>query len=569
MNAAYLALFSILLLSLGYFIYSRILSKKVFKTDENNELMPSKEFCDNVDFVPTKKPVLFGHHFASIAGAAPILGPAIAIIWGWLPALLWVVLGAIFMGAVHDYGSLVISVRHKGLSIGSITEKIIGKKSKLLFLTIIFLLIFIVIAVFAFVIANLFVQYPGSVIPINVEIIVAIMIGWLCYKKGINLFIPSILALLFTYFMIYVGFLYPVRIPVFLHINGSEVMTWIVFLMIYGFIAASLPVWMLLQSRDYINSHKLLVGLTIIYLSIFVAGPEIDAPVLQFTDNSMPWFPFLFITIACGAISGFHSLVSSGTTSKQLKKIKDARAIGYGAMIGEATLAVAATIAVAAGFPDSASWHAHYDNLQVAKGLGPKLSAFVDGTASFLKSIGIKQTITNSQGQERTLAAVFISVLVISFAATSLDTAIRIQRYIIGEIAEAIKIKVLRHNRYFQSALAIILSFLLVISDAKGSGGLLLWPLFGSTNQLLGSLTLLVISVWLFKLKRNYWFTLIPMIFITVITFIATYYNFISYLRSNNWLLLSISFLIGVCQIWIIFEGIKAFNEKKLIVTSN
>jgi len=446
MNAAHITLVCLLCLYLGYRFYSRFLAKVVFRTTDSDETTPAVEINDGVDYVPTKKHVLFGHHFSSIAGAAPILGPAIAVIWGWVPALVWVVLGSIFMGAVHDYGALVISTRNGGRSIGQVTEKIIGPRSKMMFLTIIFLLVFIVIAVFAYIIASLFVAYPGTVIPINFQIIVAIFIGRWAYKKKRSLLIPSIVALLMLYGMIYIGFQYPLHLPEYLWLGGSEVMTWIVFLMLYGFIASILPVWTLLQPRDYINSHQLIVGLICIYAGIMVAQPMMDAPAFKMSGNPIPWFPFLFITIACGAISGFHALVSSGTTSKQIRSIKDSRLIGYGGMIGEATLAVAATIAVAAGFESAGAWHAHYDNFEMAKGLGPKLSAFVNGTAGFLSEIGITASITDAEGNSRSLAAIFIGVMVISFAATSLDTAVRIQRYIIGEIGEAVNIKSLFKN---------------------------------------------------------------------------------------------------------------------------
>jgi len=561
MNASFITLICLICLFLGYRFYSKFLAQHIYQTEEDDSPTPAVEVNDGVDYVPTNKHVLFGHHFSSIAGAAPILGPAIAIIWGWVPALLWIVLGTLLMGAVHDYGALVISAKHKGKSIGVITEKIIGKRSKGLFLTIIFLLVFIVIAVFAYIIATLFVNYPGTVIPINFQIIVAVFIGWWTYKKKKSLLIPSIIALGLLYFMIYVGFLYPIKLPESLWLGGSEVMSWIVFLMCYGFVAAVLPVWVLLQPRDYINSHQLIVGLGCIFSGIFIAQPVMVAPAFEMAGNPIPWFPFLFITIACGAISGFHSLVSSGTTSKQLCEMKDSRVIGYGGMIGEACLAVAATIAVAAGFESAEAWHIHYADFDLAKGLGPKLSAFVDGTASFLAEIGITQEVTDSSGNTSQLAAVFIGVMVISFAATSLDTAVRIQRYIIGEIGESLNIDKLSKNRYLQTGLAVLFSLLLVLSDGTGAGGLKLWPLFGSTNQLLGSLALLVISVWLFKLKRNFWYTLLPMIFITLVTFIATYFNFLNYLNSGNWLLVVIAFVIGVCQLWIIYEGIKAFRQ--------
>jgi carbon starvation protein len=563
MTVTWIILFSLLCFFLAYRFYSRHLSKYIFDSEDNGFTTPAHELRDDVDFVPAKKHVLFGHHFSSIAGAAPILGPAIAIMWGWLPAILWVVFGTVFMGAVHDFGSLVMSVKHKGASVGAITQKIIGTRSKILFLTIIFLLVFIVIAVFAFVIANLFVQYPGSVIPINFEILVAIIIGKWAYKKERNLLIPSIIALILLYVTVYIGFLYPVVLPEWMCIEGSQVMTWIVFLMVYGFVAAVLPVWTLLQPRDFINSHQLVVGLIVIYLGIFITQPEMDAPALNLKNAEVNWFPFLFITIACGAISGFHALVASGTTSKQLNKLSDARPIGYGAMLGEASLALAATIAVAAGFENAEAWHVHYHSYAEASTMGAKLGAFVDGTSSFLEVLGLNVMMENDQGLTQTLSAVFISVLVISFAATSLDTAVRIQRYILGEIGEVVRVKSLRDNRYVQSGLAVGFSFLLVLSGEGGKGGLALWPLFGSTNQLLGSLTLLVLSVWLFQSKKNYWWTLAPMIFVTLMTFVATVFNMMHYFTDGSHLLFLIAFLIAVCQIWIIIEGISAFRRKR------
>ncbi|MCH8905097.1 MAG: carbon starvation protein A [Bacteroidetes bacterium] len=571
MNVTIITVTALVCLFLGYRFYARYLSRKVYVTegpDAKPEVMPSVSMEDGVDFVPTRRGVLFGHHFASIAGAAPILGPAIAIIWGWLPALIWVVVGVIFMGAVHDYGALVISTRHKGKSIGAIAEDMIGPRSKVLFLIVIFLLVFVVLAVFAYAIAKLFILYPGTVIPINFEIFISIIIGRYIYKRKGSLLIPSLLALVALYVMIYVGFRYPIYLPESLWINGSEVLTWIVFLMTYSFIASILPVWLLLQPRDYINSHKLIVGLVLIYAGLFVTQPEMDAPMVNFSGtNMLPWFPFLFITIACGAISGFHSLVSSGTTCKQIKTIKDTKFIGYGAMLGEATLAIAATMAVAAGFSSSEAWHAHYGDFNMAKGMQPSLEAFVNGTAGFLSSLGITQVFIDGRGNSHTLAAVFISVIVISFSATSLDTATRIQRYIIGELGETFKIKPLANNRYLQGFIAVLLPFLLIISDSAGKGGLRLWPLFGSTNQMVGALTLLVISIWLYKQKKNFWITVIPMIFITVITFIGTIQNIFAYFGDqsinevNRFLLISISFVIGICQIWIIGEAITVFRK--------
>ena len=554
MNASLIAIIAILFLALAYRYFSVYLSNRIFQSEKDDFILPSEAQYDGVDYVPTEKPILFGHHFSSIAGAAPILGPAIAIIWGWLPALLWIVFGSIFIGAVHDYGSLVLSIFFKGRSIGSITGDIMGERSRYLFLFIIFLLVFIVIAVFAYIIATLFVLYPGSVIPINFEIIVAILIGIRFRKSQKSLFLPSLIALVLLYVTIYIGHLYPIVLPEEYCIGGSQVLTWVIFLMIYGFIAAVLPVTILLQPRDYINSHQLILGLVLVYVGMMFAQPVMDAPAINIVENDISWFPYLFITIACGAISGFHALVSTGTTSKQIKRLKDTRAIGYGSMLGEASLAIAATIAVASGFENADQWHHHYSSFEGAQGLSSKLSAFVMGTSAFIAPITGFLGF-NTENQE-SLNAVFISVLVISFAATSLDTAVRIQRYVLSELGQSLKITT-KDNRYLYTALGVIFSTLLVLLDSSGSGGLLLWPLFGSTNQLLGALTLMVISIWLFLKGRNYWITLIPLLILLIIVTIAAFFNMFIYYRESNFLLLSIAIIILICHTWLLIEGLK------------
>ena len=257
MNAAVIAVLVLILYFLAYRFYSSFLSKRIFGLSDN-EITPANEINDGMDYVPSKKPVLFGHHFASIAGAAPIIGPAIAVFWGWLPAIIWVCLGTIFMGAVHDFGALVVSARNQGRSVSDLAGNLISPRARTLFLIIVYFLIFFVIAVFAYAIAALFVKFPSSVIPVNFQIVVAVLIGFLFYRKGIGILWPSIAALVLLYFMMWVGAKFPVHLPA---IMGSEIVTWIILLMAYSFIASVLPVWTLLQPRDYINSHQLMLGL--------------------------------------------------------------------------------------------------------------------------------------------------------------------------------------------------------------------------------------------------------------------------------------------------------------------
>ncbi len=549
MNSAVIAVVVLILYFLAYRFYSKFISRTVFRVSDD-ELTPSHELKDELDFLPTNKHVLFGHHFASIAGAAPIIGPAIAVFWGWLPAIIWIVVGTIFMGAVHDFSALVISARQKGKSIVDITGVLLNPRSRTLFLLIVYFLIFFVLAVFAYAIAVLFVQFPSSVLPINFQIIVALAIGFLFYKKGVPILWPSVISLLVLYVMIWAGTKLPVHVP---SIMGSEIITWITFLLVYAFIASVLPVWVLLQPRDYINSHMLFFGLGVLIMGLLIAHPTMQAPALNLTNvDGLPIFPFIFITIACGAISGFHGLVSSGTTSKQIDKMSHARFIGYGGMLGEGTLAMIATLAVAAGIQHS-EWLKHYDSWQAASGSG--LSNFVIGASSFLKALKIPDSVGST----------LISVLVISFAATSLDTAARIQRLIISELGSAYRIRILE-SRYVGAAIAVVPSLLLAIlaqapGQGPGSGGFLLWPLFGATNQLVGGLTLLAATIFLWKTGRPVIYTLIPMIFLVLMTTGSMILNFKEF--AHNPLLLVLSAIILALSVWLILEAAYVYNRQR------
>ena len=403
MNAAVLAIGVLVLYAIGYRFYSRFLAEKVFRLGKD-EPVPSRQLTDGVDFVPTRLHVLWGHHYTSIAGAAPIVGPALAVIWGWLPALLWVTIGTVCMGAVHDFSALVISLRNRGRSIGDIAGTVIGPRARTLFLVIISFLIWVVLAVFAYIIGTLFISYPASVFPINIQIIVALALGWLVYRRRIGIFWPSIVAFVVLLGAVYLG---PTSAAAFPFLSRIEVGTWVWVLMIYSFIASVLPVWMLLQPRDYLNAHQLLTGLLLLTAGLLVLQPTVQAPAINLhPEGAPPLLPFLFITIACGAISGFHGLVSSGTTSKQVSCMTDARPIGYGGMLGEGALGLMAVLATTAGFATTSEWFAHYSSWGAASGLGPKLQAFVDGGGSFIAALGVPLAT----------AQTFMAVMVIAFA---------------------------------------------------------------------------------------------------------------------------------------------------------
>ena len=541
MNAAVVCVGGLVAFGLGYRFYGRFLAERVFSL-RADEPVPARELEDGVDFVPTNRHVLLGHHYSSIAGAAPIIGPAIAVVWGWVPAVLWVVLGTIFMGAVHDFATLVLSVRHQGRSVGSVVADVIGPRTRALFLLVILCLVMLVIAVFAQAIAGLFVAYPGTVIPINFEIVVALAIGWWCTKRQKPLLWPSIASLIALYAMVWVGVKLPVSMAgVF---GAHEQMAWVVALLVYSLIASLLPVWVLLQPRDYINSHQLFVGLVMLVAGIVVAHPTISAPAFNAAPADAPsWFPFLFVTIACGAISGFHGLVSSGTTSKQLACATDARMVGYGGMLGEGALALIATLAVSAGLAD---WGSHYESFAHAAASG--VGNFVAGAATFLTALGIP----------RGPASVVVGVMVISFAATSLDTGVRIQRYILHELGAVYRVRALG-NRYAAGLLAVVPPLLLVWSGTASH----LWVLFGATNQILAGLSLTVVAVWLFRARRPWGYVAGPLVAVLVLAGMAMTLQIGALVDKRQYGLAALGAVILALEVWVALEGVWAVRRAR------
>lgn len=541
MNALLLCIAVYIGFIVAYFTYGRFLGRKLFNLSRK-ALTPAHEINDGIDYVPTRKEILFGHHFTSIAGTGPIVGPAIGVIWGWVPALIWVFVGSIVMGAVHDMGALVISARNKGKSIGEITRDIVSPTSRLLFLLVIFFCLVIVVSIFALIIGILFTMYPSAVFPVWMEIPIAVALGYLIYKKKGNVPILSIIALIIMYLTVVVGTYVPITLPGI--IAGSPLVTWLVILLGYAYIASVLPVQTLLQPRDYINAHQLIFALALLFIGLAVAHPQITAPaVVTAPAGAPPIWPFLFITIACGAISGFHSLVSSGTSSKQLASEHHARFIGYGAMLTEGALAVIVIIACTAGLGSTAAWTARYADWAVASGLGAKLTAFVDGASTFLVALGLGKT----------LSATLLGVFIVSFAATTLDTATRIQRYIVTELAEDLHIPILT-NRYAATAFVIFCALLLALVRPDGAGALVLWPLFGASNQLLAGLAFMVITVYLLKKGKPIMYTGIPMIFIIVMTGWGMIINGMNFYKSREWLLFAVNGIIIIFVIWMLIE---------------
>lgn len=607
MTTFLIALGSFLGFIVAYHTYGRWIARKIFVLDPDAEV-PSMQLEDGVDYCPSRKSIVFGHHFTSIAGTGPIVGPAIAVFWGWLPALLWVLLGSIFIGAVHDFGALVVSMRNRGQTVGEVAGRLISPRTKILFLLTLFFALTIVLAIFGLVIAGIFANYPESVLAVWISLPIAVVFGLLVRRGSTSLLPMSVVSLILIYLAVYVG---AYHLPIDLVEYGVEnpIMWWTVILLAYCAVASVLPVWLLLQPRDYVNSHQLFVILALLMIGLAVAtlSGQADlyssAPAIakSIPSNAPPIWPFLFITIACGAISGFHCLVSSGTSSKQLSKETDAQAIGYGSMLLEGALAVVVILACCAGvgmgrfdrqvievadggqeiayvqrmqtneetnqqtaIVGTDAWRSRYsqDKDWKAFQLKDKIGAFIDGGANFLAAIGIPLK----------LGIGLIAVLVACFAATTLDSATRLQRYVIQEIGASTKVPPLQ-NMFVATLVAVLLGgWIALLPNAegvRGKGGLLLWPLFGATNQLLAGLAFMVTTFYLWRRNKPVWFVVIPMVVMIVMPAWALCWQLFN--EDSGWLpnfqeykLLAVVGLITLgLQIWMVAEAIYMWPKAK------
>jgi carbon starvation protein len=536
---------------LGYRFYSRHLARRIFSLDAERPT-PAHDLADGIDYLPTRPLVLFGHHWASIAGLSPMLGPAVAVIWGWLPAMLWVVLGALFVGCVHDFGSLVVSMRARGMSVGKVTEGIIGRRAKTLFHLIIFFGIALAMGIFVYVIAVLFsiseawkpdepvadpASFPTAVFPSATLILLALAMGFLLYKRRFPLLPTTAMGFLLMLGAVWVGLQWPL-----LGMSRESwpgMSGWIIALLAYAYAASVLPVWSLLQARDFLNSLLLYLGLGLAYLGIFVSRPDFVAPVLR-------------------ARPGFHSLVSSGTTAKQIDREPHARPIGYGGMIGESLLGLLAVVACTAGvlgsggYSPSEVWQQTYRDWGSMQSLGQQIGVFITGSAGFVEKVGIA---------DHRIATAFVAVVVVSFALTTLDSATRLLRFNISEIGETLGLRLL-DNRFLASALAVaVIAFFAFYKIGDRPAGLALWRLFGTTNQLLAGLALLVVTLYLRQRGRNPWYTAVPMLFMLASTMIAMLSNLRGFWQQRGeggGVLFGVGSVLLVLALWLVFEALAA-----------
>ena len=547
MNSLILAVVGVAMMVAGYLLYSRFLGRRVYRLSASFRT-PAHELQDGVDYVPTNNFILWGHHFTSVAGAAPIVGPAVAVIWGWLPAFLWVTLGTVFFAGMHDLGALWASVRNRGQSIGTLSARYIGKRGSRLFLVVIFLLLLMVNAAFAVVISGLLVSTPTAVIPTWGALVVAVLIGQAIYRLKWNLPIVSVIGVVALYGLILLGDRFPVVLPETV-LGLSAGAFWIVVLFVYAAIASVLPVWVLLQPRDYINGLQLFIGLGLLYGAVLIFRPEVVAPALNdnLPDGTPGIMPLLFVTIACGAISGFHGIVSSGTSSKQLDKETDARFVGYFGAVGEGLLALGAIIATTAGFRTLADWEAVYTAFNEGG-----VAAFVDGGGAILNA---------GLGIPTSLSATILATMAVLFAATTMDTGVRLQRFVVQEIGQVVGIKL-----GTAVATVIVLAVCLGLAfsaGADGSGGMIIWPLFGTTNQILAGLTLSILAVMLMRKRRPVLPIMIPLLFVLVVSVYAALIQLGTFYRDGNWLLLILDAIIVVAAIWVIVESAIALNRAR------
>nr|WP_300313227.1 carbon starvation protein A [Halomonas sp.] len=556
MSAIVLLVLGLAAMAAGYLVYSKFIAEKIYRLDPDYKT-PAHEYEDGIDFVPTNRFILWGHHFTSVAGAAPIVGPAIAVIWGWLPAFLWVVLGTIFFAGVHDSGAIWASVRNRAKSVGALTGDVVGKRARSIFMIVIFLVLLMVNAVFAVVIAGLMMKFSSAVVPVWGAILVALIIGQLIYRRILSLPVVSVLGVIVLYALIWVGPSVPIQMPTEVMPGLSGNATWILLLFGYAAIASLLPVWMLLQPRDYINGLQLFIGLIVLYGAVVLLNPTLVAPAFN-TDvppGTPSLLPLLFVTIACGAISGFHGLVSSGTTSKQLNRETDARFVGYFGAVGEGMLALAAILAATAGFASVADWQAMY----TAFGSGG-VTAFVQGGAFI---------IHNGLGMPEATAATLLTVMAALFAGTTMDTGLRLQRYIFQEWGEIYNLPWMKKGA--PATLLAVGSCLLLAfgaGGADGSGGMIIWPLFGTTNQLLAGLTLLVITVMLVRLRRPMWYTLAPLCFLLVMTIGALLLQLRTFYEQGNIFLLLMDIVVLIAAILVAMECAAALKRSRAEVAA-
>ena len=547
---------------IGYRFYAGRLDSELIQPDEA-QATPAVEKNDGVDYVPSKPLVLFGHNFASIAGAGPVIGPIIAMHhFGWAITLVWILLGNVFIGAVHDYLTLMVSVRNRGSSIADIAESTMGYRAKAVFAIFLILAMLLVIAVFGVVAAKTLIAQPEMVFPTFAIIPVSMILGWCIYKKNLNLQMVSTIAVLAVVFNIYIGFKTPIPLPEEGVMGFPPLIFWFVILMIYAGIASILPVQTLLQPRDYLSTYILFGSMALAILGLLWVGPELNTPAWRgaMSEEQGPVWPMLFVLVACGAVSGFHSLVAGGTTSKQLATEIQGKIISYGGMLSEGVVAVVTVLLVGGGLYWVAPQGSGVDMTQLGfretLQSGGWILAFGNGFGNIVNQMLPFLSFT---------FASMIAVLALNtFVLTTLDTAVRITRFLVQESLGE-KIPVFK-NKYAVTTTVVFVAYLIGATD----GWQKIWPIFGATNQLIAAVALFVVATWLMAVKKPTQYVLYPAIFMVITTIGALSwqaYRFLTATQPNLFLGLTAIVLIGLAM-FIGNEGMQALRGKRIISVS-
>ncbi|PJE81163.1 carbon starvation protein A [Candidatus Pacearchaeota archaeon CG10_big_fil_rev_8_21_14_0_10_32_42] len=542
MNAALIVIIAVIWMFLGYRFYGKFIEKRIKVNDR--EKTPAVTNRNKVDFSPAKKNFLAGHHFASIAGAGPIIGPILAISYfGWVPVAIWVLIGSVFIGAMHDYISLIASVRNKAKGVAAITSEHLNKRAGWIFGLMIFITLILVVTVFSVSSAESIIEKPSLIIPLATITLVAVLFGIGLEKFKLNPKIMTSIAVILIAVSIWAGEVFTISSSI---INPSFTrIFWITLIFIYAFIASVIPVSVLLRPRDFLSSIQLVFTLLLGFVGIMIVRPLINAPE-YISGSSFTLWPVLFITVACGAISGFHGLVSSGTTSKQLSKESDARRIGYGGMLMEGLLAILVTLIAVAGLSWGSGIPGSFQDL-LSKGW---IVLFSDGFGNIIGQIGIPLITTS-------VAGLIGAFMVNQFILTSVDTSSRLGRFVFSETLFP-KIK----NRFFVTLIVLIPAWLLAVSNSYQT----LWRLFGTSNQLIASITLIGVSAYFISKKIKVKFILIPMVFVLITTMYSLLYLTFrtgGYLSEGNLTLAIISILMFVLGAMVSFEGFREIFKKK------
>lgn len=535
MSALVIVIVSWVFFYAGYRFYSRRL-ENIWQVDPSRPT-PAFTNSDGVDYMPAKHwTILFGHHFASIAGAGPILGPVIAgMIWGWLPALLWIIFGCIFLGGVHDFTALMISIRHGGKSIADVAHKVLNFRTKIFFAIFILLSLLLVMTVFAVVTAKTLISEPKLVIPTFGLVLAAVLVGLMIYRWKWNQLIATAIGIALLVLLLILGNRFPVVLN-----TPNALNVWVLILLAYAYIASVLPVNIILQPRDYLSTFILFFGLFSGYLGLILTRPQMHAPAfVAWRGEQGSLWPMLCVIIACGAISGFHSLIAGGTTSKQIASERDAKRIGYGGMVLEGVLAVLALLSVTAGL----YWTKQQGHPDL---IYPELMKTGDWIGAFSAGFGrITAPLLGAFGAS--VAAIMLN----AFVLTTLDSATRINRYITEELlGEGLNLKPFR-NRFFSTLVIVGLALWLALGNWQA-----IWPIFGASNQLVAALVLVIVFAYMTSVKRPAKHILYPAVFMLATTLTALLWQGIMFFRQHSALLFTVTALLFVLALFVIREVI-------------